>query len=346
VPLPEPAESAAGSVSASASVPLASRVMPPTDQALRPGGASPTPQPRVYGRAARPEPVDEPGQDDHQHDQGQQPRFDDHDRSPGAPRGFGEPPSVTSAPPVSPGMPPAFPPGVPSFMEPAGNNRPVNGVRPHSGADRPADPFGGPPDPFGGPPDPFGTPGGPAAGGAPVNGATPGYGPAAGYGPATPGYGPSPMGEQARGGFPPAFPQAGQQSGTSWDAQPEQGRFDSFKPDAEPKVEQPAPKVRNGRVLAAVLVTAVLILAIPLGLLSLLGKFGGNHKPAAFDPAVGSCVRQSGAGAVAANCGEAGAFSVVSKVDAREKCADPAQPAVVLQGDLANRVLCLKPAGQ
>ena len=57
-------------------MPLASRVMPPTDQALRPGGA-PAPQPRVYGRPARPEPADEPEQED--------PRGHRPDHAPGAP---------------------------------------------------------------------------------------------------------------------------------------------------------------------------------------------------------------------------------------------------------------------
>jgi hypothetical protein len=99
-------------------------------------------------------------------------------------------------------------------------------------------------------------------------------------------------------------------------------------------------------VLAAVLVAAVLILAVPLGLLMLLGKVGGAEDSPAFDPAVGACVKQSGEGAAPADCGEAGAFTVVSKVDAKDKCADPAQPHVVLPGDGANRVLCLKPAGK
>ena len=104
--------------------------------------------------------------------------------------------------------------------------------------------------------------------------------------------------------------------------------------------------MRNGRVLALVLIAAVLILAVPLGLLTLLGKIGGDDKPAGFDPAVGSCVKQSGTSAVSADCGEQGAFTVVSKVDSKDKCADPAQPQVVLPGDGANRVLCLKPTGQ
>ncbi|MBM0203812.1 hypothetical protein JNW90_12325 [Micromonospora sp. STR1s_5] len=109
-------------------------------------------------------------------------------------------------------------------------------------------------------------------------------------------------------------------------------------------MEPPTPKVRNGRVLAAVLIAAMLILAVPLGLLLLLGKVGGNDTPA-FDPAVGTCVKQSGqGGASAADCGEAGAFTIVSKVDAKEKCTDTTQPHVVLPGEGTNRVLCLKPA--
>ncbi|MGK5522652.1 LppU/SCO3897 family protein [Micromonospora sp. URMC 107] len=358
VPSPGGAEPAAGSVSASASVPLASRVLPPTDQALRPAG-TPAPQPRVYGRPARPEPADEPEQDDpsghrpdhapaprfdqgpdprfgqepdprfgqepdprfgqeprfgqgqaHQFDQGPEARFDD--RAPSGTAVFG---AVAPMAPASPAAPPAFPPGVPSFVDAPASNRPVNGVRPHDDADRPADPFGTP-----------------AAAGA------------------APGYGPAPTTEHAPGGaFPPAFPPPPQQSGPSWDqggSEQDQNRFDSFKPIAEPKTEAPTPKVRNGRVLAAVLVAAVLILAVPLGLLMLLGKVGGEDKAPAFDPAVGSCVKKSGESAAAAQCGEAGAFTVVSKVDAKDKCADPTQPHIVLQGGGTNRVLCLKPAGQ
>ncbi|MGW4499076.1 LppU/SCO3897 family protein [Micromonospora sp. NPDC004336] len=386
VPAPEGADAAGGSVSASASVPLASRVMPPADQALLPGG-TPAPQPRVYGRPANPESTDEPERgepDGHRpdhasspfdqgpearFDQGPDARFDQDTRFGQAPDNrFDQDPRFGQAPdnrfdqdtrfgqgpdnrfdqdtrfgqapeqrfdqgqetrfderdrgpaafgapaPASPAAPPAFPPGVPSFVDAPASDRPVNGVRPHSDTDRPGEHFGAP------------------AASAP------------------PGYGPAPTAEPTPGGaFPPAFPPPGQQSGPSWDqgdADREQGRFDSFKPIAEPKTEAPPPKVRNGRVLAAVLVAAVLILAVPLGLLMLLGKVGGAEETPAFDPAVGSCVKQSGAGAAAADCGEAGAFTVVSKVDAKDKCADPAQPHVVLPGDGANRVLCLKPAGK
>ncbi|MBM0232677.1 hypothetical protein JNW91_12900 [Micromonospora sp. STR1_7] len=211
---------------------------------------------------------------------------------------------------------------MPSFVDAPGNNRPVNGVRPQSGAERPADRFGGP--------------AASAAGAATVNGAPSFGGPQFGG----PGADPAPGGN-----FPPAFPPAAQQPAPSWGQESEQGRFDAFKPDAEePKVEPPTPKVRNGRVLAAVLIAAVLILAVPLGLLMLLGKFGGGDDAPTFDPAVGTCVKKSGEGASAADCGEAGAFTIVSKVDAKEKCTDTTQPHVVLPGDGTNRVLCLKPA--
>ncbi|WP_406077779.1 hypothetical protein [Micromonospora sp. NBC_00858] len=378
VPVPE-AESAAGAVgraSASASVPLASRVMPPTDQAIRPAGA-PAPQPRVYGRPAQSEPeqaapeafqadpgIERQSAPDWQNgparqeapdwqngsdrqaapdwqngpdrqaapdwqngpdrqaspgwggDSPAEPHFDDR---PATPNGFGEAASA----------PPAFPPGVPSFVDAPGNNRPVNGVRPQSGAERPADRFG---------------PASSAAGTAAVNG-TPGFG---GPGFGGPGFGSGPATEPAPGAnFAAAFP-AAQQAAPAWGQQAsesDQGRFDSFKPDAEePKAEPPVPKVRNGRVLAAVLIAAVLILAVPLGLLMLLGKFGGGNEAPSFDPAVGTCVKQSGQGASAADCGEAGAFTIVSKVDAKDKCTDTTQPHVVLPGEGTNRVLCLKPA--
>ncbi|MGN9811906.1 LppU/SCO3897 family protein [Micromonospora sp. BQ11] len=402
-----------GSISASASVPLASRVMPPTDQALRPG-AAPAPQPRVYGRPARPEPAEEPSHDegapppsrfgaapenrfdqgpenrfdqgpenrfdqgpdnrfdqgpenrfdqgpDNRFDQGPENRFDQgpdnrfdqgpenrFDQGPdnrfdqGPENRFDQGPdnrfdhgpdqrfgpghdnrdrpataAFAAAPvaPASPAAPPAFPPGMPAFADAPATDRPVNGVRPQSGAERPAERFGAP-----------------TSGAASVNGS---------------GFGPGP-GDPARGGaYPPAFPPPPQPSEPSWDqgaSEQDQGRFDAFKPIAEPAAEAPVPKVRNGRVLAAVLVAAVLILAVPLGLLTLLGMVGDSEKAPGFDPAVGSCVKQSGNGATAVDCAEAGAYSVVSKVDAKEKCADPSQPHVVLPGEGTNRVLCLKPA--
>ncbi|TDC71772.1 hypothetical protein E1193_28650 [Micromonospora sp. KC606] len=228
----------------------------------------------------------------------------------------------------------------------------MNGTRPHGPGERPAEPFGAPANPV-------------AGGSAPV----PGYGhpahdPAHGGSPSPFAPATQPFPQAGQQPFPPAgqpFPPAGQQpfapagqpdqpgqpGPSSWpqDPEPEQGRFDAFKPDAEPKAEQPPPKVRNGRVLAIVLIAAVLILAVPLGLLMLLGKINRDDaKPAGFNPAVGSCVKKSGSGAAAAECGEQDAFTVVSRVDNKDKCTDPTQPYVVLKGNDANPVLCLKKA--
>ncbi|MCW3813704.1 hypothetical protein ONA91_04425 [Micromonospora sp. DR5-3] len=372
VPGPRTSPEAGGHVSASASVPVASRVTPPADQALHTGGV-PAPQPRVYGRPSRPEPEDAPGSDDFPEPG---PRFDEHGPQsrtdePDRPNGFAEAPPVPFGPPSSPAGPPPFPPGMPSFSNPSGNTRPVNGVHPqsdeHSGGAQDLyggpgghhDPFGGtgPSDPFGGPGgqhDPFGgTPGGPGGSHDPYGGQFSGpgdpYGAPGGGRAAVAVPGSGPMGEPGPGGFPPPFPPPPQQAPPAWQPgpanQPDQGRFDAFKPEAEPQTEAPTPKVRNGRVLAVVLIVAVLILAIPLGTLKLLGKLGGDNEPAAFNPAVGSCVKQAGTNGVAAvDCGEQGAFKVLAKVDAKEKCGDPAQPHVVLPGDGADRVLCLKPA--
>ncbi|NES38646.1 hypothetical protein G3554_21135, partial [Micromonospora sp. PPF5-17] len=356
-----------GAVSASAAVPVASRVTPPADQPL-PAAGMPAPQPRVYGRPTRPEDEEGPGQDAPNGFPEQGPRFDEHGHQsrpdePERPNAFADVPPAQS----SPAGPPPFPPGLPSFVDPAGNNRPVNGVHPQSG-DRPGDPFGNSGDPFGGPggqrdqfgapgafggpgghPDQFGGPGGhPDQFGGPGGQHDPFGGPAGGRASvAVPGQGP---GEPGPGGFPPAFPPPPQQAPPAWQqspaGNPEQGRFDAFKPEAESTGEAPAPKVRNGRVLALVLIAAVLILAVPLGALALLGKLGGDdNKPQPFNPAVGSCIKQSGTTAAAADCAEPGAFTVVSRADSKDKCPDPAQPSVTLRNE-ANPVLCLKPAGK
>ncbi|MEV6691199.1 hypothetical protein AB0M35_06985 [Micromonospora sp. NPDC051196] len=307
----------AGGVSASASVPTASRVTPPADHAVRPTG---TAAPRVYGRPARPEPEESAQDRDEQasaprFDQGPDPRFADHEQS--GPAAF-----TGAAAPAAP----AFPPGLPSFADAPASDRPVNGVKPHAEPERPADRFGGPVgDPFGGASrDPF---------------AGPTDRPGVTYG--------SPARPESGGDHTSAFPPA-PQANAPWSpsapaSEAEQGRFDAFKPVAEPAADAPPPKVRNGRVLAAVLVAAVLILAIPLGLLLLLGKFGGSDD-GAFDPAVGSCVKRSGETAVEAVCGEPESFSVVSKVESKDKCPDPALPYVELRGNVANPVLCLKNA--
>jgi hypothetical protein len=92
-----------------------------------------------------------------------------------------------------------------------------------------------------------------------------------------------------------------------------------------------------------VLTVAVLLLVVPLGALYLLGKVNGGGAP--FNPEVGACVKKSGEQPVPANCGDEGAFTVVSKVPTRDKCADPAQPYVAVRtANNTEQVLCLRPA--
>lgn len=119
----------------------------------------------------------------------------------------------------------------------------------------------------------------------------------------------------------------------------QQDRFDSFRTELESPADPPPPQVRNARVLAIVLVAAVLLLAVPLGTLWLLGRTGDEG----FNPSVGSCVKQDGEAAVAAGCGDAGAYTVVAKASDPGKC-DPKQPHIVLQNVEGDNVLCLRPA--
>jgi integrin beta 8 len=59
---------------------------------------------------------------------------------------------------------------------------------------------------------------------------------------------------------------------------------------------------------------------------------------------VGSCVRQAGGTGVAARCTDAGAFTVVSRVDNVDDCPDKSQPYLQLTGVENNGILCLAPA--
>ncbi|MEV0733255.1 hypothetical protein [Polymorphospora sp. NPDC050346] len=215
--------------------------------------------------------------------------------------------------------------------------------------------------------------GGPVSGG-PVSGGPMSGGPVSGA-PASGGPGgfgaPDPYGQPFGGGYgQPAGPHGHQPGGLDQPAGPygqplaaagqpgpgapqdwqEQDRFNSFRPDAgaEAKPQQPAaepaaepvPQVRNGRVLIAVLAAAVLLVAIPLGLVWLL-------KPSdeAFNPNVGDCVVQSGDRPTSANCGDDGAFKVVSKVGTLQECANQQQWIdVPAAGDQGQQVLCLEPA--
>jgi hypothetical protein len=132
-------------------------------------------------------------------------------------------------------------------------------------------------------------------------------------------------------GFPePAQPPFGQPHAT-----PAPATYGKPAGESEP----PAPQIRNGRVLLAVLCAAVLLLVVPLGIVWLATR--------SSDPSfeIGSCVRRSGDKAVAADCTASDAFTVVSRVDTHDKCTDPpGQPFVVVGDEGDDSVLCLRPA--
>ena len=145
-----------------------------------------------------------------------------------------------------------------------------------------------------------------------------------------------------------SFPSSGA-GGGGWnepDNRPDD-RFGAFRPDqpADPPrpdtTERPLPKERNGRVLALVLVAAVLLVAIPLGVVYWFTRPDSS----AFNPAVGECVKRSGETAVAAGCGEASAFIVVAKAADQKDCENKSEWVVVPNADAASRVLCLRAQG-
>ncbi|WP_189169652.1 LppU/SCO3897 family protein [Pilimelia anulata] len=212
--------------------------------------------------------------------------------------------------------------------------------------------------------------GGPAASGPlPAGPATAGPAASATGGPAT--AGPAPTGPGTTGAFPvgaAAFPAGNGRAG----ALPPGARADQLPPTAahpttragadrtgaptgptavaaEPAAptttgavktadgdDAPAPQVRNGRVLLAVLGAAVLLLVVPFVAIWALTP------PDEY--AVGKCVKQVGENAQPTGCGEAGSFQIVQRTNDQAQCPDKNQPAAVMQGRRPTLVLCLKPA--
>jgi collagen type III alpha len=130
---------------------------------------------------------------------------------------------------------------------------------------------------------------------------------------------------------------------TSWPAGPadaEQGRFDQFKPDAAAKPE--TPHVRMLPVLLGVIIGAALLVGLAIGIVWLISR---GSDTGGFSVSAGDCVKRSGTEAVKAACGDPDAFQVVSIADTKEQCADPAQPYVLNPtSDGKTQVLCLKPS--
>jgi len=358
-----PAVGSARPVTASASVPSASRVAPVDPGELPPPTAAP--QARVYGRPAAPA---EP-EDDEPPDAGDASPFGeptDDDRSPFGPSGFGpvaygnrpndhdgpggniaqgEPGIAPQSPArasarasasarVAPPAPPDQPRSGPPFADLTGPapDQPRNAP---SFADltRPAPDFAGPPAGGGYPPEQYSELTTDIAGREQQP-----YVPA----PALPHLPPN--------AGPPEYPGAGSRATvtppspddtTNWPGPAGQNRFDAFKPDAQPAKPE-TPHVRMLPILISVVVGAVLLLGVVFGIVYLVA--GGDDKT--FTVNTGECVKRDGDAAVKADCSDASSFQVVSIVDDKSKCADPNQPYVVNPtSDGKNQVLCLKPQG-
>jgi hypothetical protein len=248
-----------------------------------------------------------------------------------------------SAPPA--GFPASATPASapPAFGPPA--SAPPMSAPPYPGSPYPGSPYPGSPNP--GSPNPgspysasaHGGPGSPYSG-SPYGNSTP---------PGSPGpvYGGPASSPPATGMLPASAPPASYPGGPRYTdlvgAPGEQppGRspdeLDSGAPGA------PAPrKSRRALVVSLAIVAVVFLLAVAgTGIVVALNHAGDTTF------AVNSCVKQSGDRAVKANCSDSGAFTVVSKVDRQESCADPNQPFIVLQHKGSkDQVLCLRPASQ
>ncbi|WFE22685.1 hypothetical protein O7621_04890 [Solwaraspora sp. WMMD937] len=337
-----PAAATAGStgraVTATAAVPSTSRVAPPTDPAALPAGRAPA-QPRVYGR-----PVSgaAPAAEQHPEPFGQRPQPPGQNGVPFAPPG-----SPVPMPEHNPGLPPLTPRRPGQVAPPFGARPTPDGAPDGAGPDAAALALphlsagahiqpSSPPEsaqgyrPAGAPPY-----------GDLVDSGNPGAGHwnhpdlAGRQHPAGPG---QPGATPAVDGAPPA--------GQWGPPDPEQNRFDAFRPDAaEPAADEakpePAPQVRNGRVLVAVFVAAVLLVGIPMSLVWLITRPG--EQP--FNPAVGDCVKQSGNTAAPADCAEPGAYQIIAKVDQLDQCDDPTAPHIEIPADSGRaQVLCLQSA--
>jgi hypothetical protein len=135
---------------------------------------------------------------------------------------------------------------------------------------------------------------------------------------------------------------------TSWPSVPEsesddQGRFDQFKAevlDSSTAAKPETPHVRMLPVLLGVIVGAALLVGLAFGLVYLIS----GDSDSGFTVNAGECVKRNGDEAVKADCGDPGAFEVVSIADTKEQCTDPGQPYVLNPtSDGRTQVLCLKP---
>ncbi|HEY3008713.1 MAG TPA: hypothetical protein VGJ63_11720 [Micromonosporaceae bacterium] len=354
VPAPRTSVESRPTFSATAPVPAASRLRPGGEPGPAIPDGLPAPRPRVYGT-----PITPPG--------GPYPTVP-------APRDIEPlfPPIATEHAQAGPARPvargsahPTLASGVARVSGAPGVGAPPGGAVPPGATGSPSAPFASPPQAVPGPPAGLlpgraGVPPQPTQPTGPFRGAgLPAYGDLVGLiptsaaaappapttgapaAPAPPGYPPSPpqLGHPPLGRTP-ARPAASERPGPAQPTAPpdDQSPFAAFRTAAE-QDQTSTPQVRSGRVLVAVIAAAVLLLALPLGIVWLVTRPNPSFN-------VGECVRQSGTAAVEATCQEPGAYEIVSKVDTVEKCADRNQPYAVLTAKGGTeQVLCLRPAG-
>lgn len=365
-----------GPVSASAAVPPANRIAPPADPSAL-SAVIPPPQPRVYGRPTNPQADEQVSEasataSGSSASLGSGSLFSGGSSSAfggGSASGFGAASpfsssgafsgASTSTPEASaPVSPPPF--GGDVGQRPTGTARVVPATSPTSGRFEPPGASAAEPPASAPPvvPAPALAPFDPAVH-APqaVPEATSRFEPSGGaVQTSTPEASASGIGSPAEGfgtaysaGSAPATSEAAGPATAIWSApdDEEQKRFNAFrsegdeKPAEETSASEPTPQVRNGRVFLAVLTVAVLLLVVPLGIVWLVTQPGNT-----FNPKVGDCVKQSGNQALAADCSEPGAYTIVSRVDNKDKCPDPNQPHVMMPGGGAEKVLCLKAASE
>jgi hypothetical protein len=162
------------------------------------------------------------------------------------------------------------------------------------------------------------------------------------YNPGPGQYGGGAYGEPSRDQFPepgrdPYAPGPGPGPGQYGDPGGEPSRFGNLRYDEE--AGPPPAKSKRGLIIGVVVAAVAVIVLAAVG----VTYFMSSSSSPSY--AAGTCVRKSGDNAVSSACSASGAYQITSKVDNPSKCADPAQPYVILQEKgKADQVLCLKPA--
>ena len=355
-----PAKGTARPVSASASVPMASRVGPAEGEEL-PAPAQ-APQARVYGRPVQPPEDDEPasapvspfarpggaryGDDQIGGDSQDLPPLGPKTPPPG---GHLTPPRASASARVAPTAPgqdgTAY--GTPARATPpdtygenttdmAGRNQPPG--QPYVPAPALPSMHSRPPLADGFPPAPGAEEAAQQQSGLPparprLGGVFPGPG---GPGPA------AEPGSQSRATVTPPGPD----ETSSWPGpggavvESDQSRFEQFKPEAETPAKPETTHVRMLPILFWVILGAALVVGVSMGVVWLIARGSDNG----FSASAGDCVKRSGSDAVKAACSDADTFTVVSAVDTKEQCPDPGQPYVLNPtSNGKTQVLCLKP---